>query len=70
MSTMRVVTVICVAAVFVSCPLPAAARQAAVALSSEPEAPSVAPDDDAPLELADLLGASRLKDAALEAEQQ
>jgi hypothetical protein len=67
MSNMRVVTVICAAAVFVAGPLPAAARQAAVALSAEPEAPSVAPDDDAPLDLADLLGGGRLKGASLEA---
>ncbi len=64
---MRVVTVICAAAVFVAGPAPASAGQAAVALSSEPETASVSPDDETPLDLADLLGGGRLKGAWLEA---
>ena len=64
---MRVITAICAAAVFSAGPLPAAARKDPVSASFEPEALPNAPADDAPLDLADLLGGGRLKGASLEA---
>ena len=64
---MRVITAICAAAVFSAGPLPAAARKDPVSASFEPEALPNAPADDAPLDLADLLGGGRIKGAALEA---
>jgi hypothetical protein len=57
---MRVITAICAAAVFSAGPLPAAARKDPVSASFEPEALPNAPADDAPLDLADLLGGGRI----------
>lgn len=60
---MRILYLVCTAAVIAAGPAPAAAWQSAY----EPAAPSVAPGDGAPLDLADLLGGGRFKGAKLEA---